>query len=725
MNSRASTDPWPETAPRPSLGERLGKLLGRELAPYPGRLGRALRMTLLCVAVVMVCMAWEIPEAAVAAYLIFFASRDDAGSSAIMGLALIIIVILAIAMALVVTTITAGEPLLRILTMATLVFGSMFLTSASRLGPVASALAMVLAMALTAPDLVGYPELITRAFLWLIPMVLVPMALLILLDLLMGRDPVRLYRDNLRRRFAAAATMLSAPGPIGRRSVFAVMRDANRDTATFSRMARLLRALPTPALDRLESLERLSTRLITALAAAPAAELTRHGREQPRVQALQAILDGLDRRPRAEHPTRVEHPAVAETVVATNPAASAAGLEIDRVLVALTAVIGGDADAVARCRGEDPPGEAESFFTADAFSNPEHARFAFKTTLAVLLCYLFYVGLDWPGIHTCVITCFFVALGSVAETLHKLTLRLIGCLIGALLSYGVIIFGFPHMESIGDLALVIAAVSFVSAWISLGSERSSYIGMQIALCFFLAVLHGFGPSFDLSIARDRIIGVVVGNLAIAILFVSFWPVSAAGKIRRHFRDALGCIRALLAGSLAPANIARTGDRFNTALCSAAVALELLDFEPGRVRPRPMQRVAAQRLRVLCENLYLTAAMLAQQRAPDPVTPPLPDAIAVELQHRDGVRADTLTAFIEWIGVTDSMEPEGRTDTGDVAANQSPHAAPPPGSDAHPTAEPSPDVGPIWLAGFLRERERLYRQFDDLLAELVAEARNAR
>jgi uncharacterized membrane protein YccC len=168
-------------------------------------------MTLLCVAVVIVCMAWEIPEAAVAAYLIFFASRDDAGSSAIMGFALIIIVILAIAMAFVVTTITAGAPLLRILSMATLVFGSMFLTSASRLGPVASALAMVLAMALTAPDLVGYPELITRAFLWLIPMVLVPMALLILLDLLMGRDPVRLYRDNLRRRFAAAATMLSAP----------------------------------------------------------------------------------------------------------------------------------------------------------------------------------------------------------------------------------------------------------------------------------------------------------------------------------------------------------------------------------------------------------------------------------------------------------------------------------------------------------------------------------
>ncbi len=149
-------------------------------------------------------------------------------------------------------------------------------------------------------------------------------------------------------------------------------------------------------------------------------------------------------------------------------AGTAAGQEIDRVLAhlaAVAAVAAGDAEVIRRSRGEAEAGESEPLFAPDAFSNPGHARFAFKTTLAVMFCNLFYIGLDWPGIHTCVITCFYVALGSVAETLHKLTLRIVGCLIGAVLAYGAMVFVFPTQNTIGDLALVIGAVTFVSAWI--------------------------------------------------------------------------------------------------------------------------------------------------------------------------------------------------------------------------------------------------------------------
>jgi hypothetical protein len=75
-------------------------------------------MAVLCVAVAVVCMAWQVPEAAIGAYLIFFVSKDDAGSSAILGLALIIVVVLAVTLAFLVTGATAGDPLLRVLTMA-------------------------------------------------------------------------------------------------------------------------------------------------------------------------------------------------------------------------------------------------------------------------------------------------------------------------------------------------------------------------------------------------------------------------------------------------------------------------------------------------------------------------------------------------------------------------------------------------------------------------------
>jgi len=60
-----------------------------------------------------------------------------------------------------------------------------------------------------------------------------------------------------------------------------------------------------------------------------------------------------------------------------------------------------------------------SFFAADAFSNPEHVQYALKTTAAAMICYLVYSALSWPGIHTCLITCYVVALSSTAETIEN------------------------------------------------------------------------------------------------------------------------------------------------------------------------------------------------------------------------------------------------------------------------------------------------------------------
>jgi multidrug resistance protein MdtO len=714
-----------------------GQWLRTELAPTPGRLGQALRITLLCVATVVVCMAWQIPEAALAAFLIFFASKDDAGSSAIEGFALILVVILAISLALVITAMTAGDPLVRLLTMAGLVFGGVFLSRTTPSGPLANSLAMVFAMALTAPDLVGYPDLITHAFLWMIPTVLVPMGLLILLNLVAGRSPARLYRDTLRRRFMAASDLFQSPGQGQRQALLAILRNGDSDTATYNQMVRRLNLLSEAQLAYLEALERLSTRLLTALAVLPTATVTGEPAwAEQRLALLASLIRQLERGGlpplvspgTTSSPSRVptafaasSPPVTLKTSAAWSPPAtptasvalptpaaldsSAALGEIDQVLDAVTAVCQGDARVIAASRGEVPPPPPTAFLVADAWTNPEYARFAFKTSLAVMLCYLFYIGLDWPGIHTCVITCFYIALSSVAETLHKLSLRLMGCLIGALLSYGVILYGFPHIQSIDGLILVIAPVTFVSAWIYLGSERSAYLGLQVALCFYLATLHDFGPSFDLGIPTERLIGILVGNVAIAGIFIALWPVSAEGSIRRHFRAVLAKIGELLREPSGPAVVARLEDRVNNELTAAGAGLELLIFEPSKIRPQGERRAAALKLLRLCEDLYLTAALLAQQRL---AAKAIPAPVTARLRQEDELRAQAIQAFLD-------RRPTGLTDP----AGGGP--APQPWEEEVVSAAGEDP----WLRGFLKERARLYRHFDDQLAVMIREAIHAR
>ena len=103
---------------------------------------------------------------------------------------------------------------------------------------------------------------------------------------------------------------------------------------------------------------------------------------------------------------------------------------------------------------------------------------------AAVSAYVIYTGADWPGIRTALITCFFVAQGTLGETLHKLALRLGGAAIGALIGGLTIVYVLPQMTDIGDLSILIAAVSAICAWVATSSERLAYAGMQSALAFY-------------------------------------------------------------------------------------------------------------------------------------------------------------------------------------------------------------------------------------------------
>jgi multidrug resistance protein MdtO len=55
----------------------------------------------------------------------------------------------------------------------------------------------------------------------------------------------------------------------------------------------------------------------------------------------------------------------------------------------------------------------------DAFDNPEYVHFAIKGSLAALIRYVLFIGFDYPGIYTSVITCFVVSLSTIGASNQK------------------------------------------------------------------------------------------------------------------------------------------------------------------------------------------------------------------------------------------------------------------------------------------------------------------
>ena len=178
----------------------------------------------------------------------------------------------------------------------------------------------------------------------------------------------------------------------------------------------------------------------------------------------------------------------------------------------------------------------KSLFVPDAFTNPAHVRFALKVTLATMICYIIYSGVDWFGIHTAFITCVFIALESTGATLRKGILRTVGCIIGGLLALCSIIFLVPHMETIASLVVLVACVSALAGWVATGTERIAYAGLQIAFAFFYGLFQGYAPDTDLHNVRNRVVGILLGLIVTALVFHFVWPERASDRLRDVLRQ---------------------------------------------------------------------------------------------------------------------------------------------------------------------------------------------
>jgi multidrug resistance protein MdtO len=296
--------------------------------------------------------------------------------------------------------------------------------------------------------------------------------------------------------------------------------------------------------------------------------------------------------------------------------------EMERIVALIPEVFQRDevVDGSKNARGRD---WWRALLLPDAFQNPEYQRFALAGCLAASVCYVLYNALDWPGISTSVLTCIVTALSTVGNSLQAQFLRLAGFVIGGLvLGISAQILILPGIDTIFGFTLFFAAGTAIAAWFATSSPRLSFFGVQIALAFYFVNLQDYRIQTDLTIARDKVIGVLLGILAMGFFFDRFGTKSDKEQLLKllerivRMLAQLGVSPVVRGKAIAASQITRLRSQINDSFASLESQLDAARFE-FEFRHRREEDAAEceriQRAQPAMRSIYLLELSLLSHR----------------------------------------------------------------------------------------------------------------
>lgn len=522
-------------------GVSLRTFISRELAPFPGRIDAVWRFLLSSALVIVISMALQVPFLALSLITVFFTAQENTVLTKLSGIVLMIGTTLAVAASILLLKLTLDYPLLRILGACAIAFCGMYFMRISKFGSIGFLVTLVVIYGQSFPDYNNDPEALSRLFLWIWVATIYPILLTIAVNLLLlPPRPIRLLTDEMLRQLGRVDAQLearrvgSAIPPLASDTVQRGMLTLHRHLAFAVQGDAAFGRNKARHLMRIAAVDRLHT------AAAHLSQLP----ETPISPAQQAYLERV----------RATCEALTTSVIAGKPFIHPPKApddkpiidRLDSILSEMAHALQAAADAEAQAP-EAVPKTKEGMLAADALSNPVYGQFALKTVLAAMFSYALYTGVQWPGIHTALMTCIILALPSAGATTHKGVTRIVGCVLGSIISLAATVFIVPHLDSIVGLLAMTLPVVALGAWIAAGSPRTNYIGVQLIFAYALALLGHFGPTTDITEIRDRMIGILVGIAVSTVVANTLWP-EREGKaltsaLARLLRSIAGLARA--------------------------------------------------------------------------------------------------------------------------------------------------------------------------------------
>ncbi|MGB8538101.1 MAG: FUSC family protein [Acidobacteriaceae bacterium] len=502
-----------------------------ELAPYPGRISTVIRMTIAATLVMIIVVTFRIPNAALAGFFSLLLARENLAVTWLGGRLIVVGFVLASLYTLLGVMLFRGYPMTHFFWVIASLYLVFFVMRTTTNYAAAAAFAIPIGVALPVWDRALPSEVQVEGTLWPIVIIAVGAGATVVTEALYRifdrSDPLITFGDDLllavQQVTGSLASLHAPPSAVLDRVLQYKMIGTGRLRATLQRQGLdpALRAQRSAAIS-------LAGRLI-ALAADLGPTPPQPGDDDAiRLRALSQRL-GVIRTELRESGIVSASAAVLEG----RPSSRFPMLqEMERTVALLTEVFQRD-EIVGGSRNAPAPDWWRTLLVPDAFRNPEYLRFAFAGCLAASVCYFFYNAVDWLGIFPSVLTCIVTALGTIGSSVQAQFLRLAGFVAGGLvLGISAQILILPALDSVFGFALFFAAGTAIAAWFATSSPRLSYFGVQMALAFYFVNLQDFRVETDLTIARDKVVGVFVGILAMGLIFDRFGPKSDVDQLQK-------------------------------------------------------------------------------------------------------------------------------------------------------------------------------------------------
>lgn len=534
--------------PRPLVWLR--DFLKEELAPYPGRGILVARVVIAATVVMIVTMTFRIPNGAYAGIYAFLVSRVDPVSTVRDAKQMLIAFALGATYTIIGAALVTGDAMLRLLWVVGTLLVIFYGLSAILNYSAAMRFGYIIIITIPIWDLHTTAEIKVENTLWAVLALSVSIVLTAGIELLFAAlKPSHDLQRSIDERLDSVEEVVrcyASGQPVGEKISNQITRLGLLGTSRL-RSVLVRSAKSVNYGEQMGAAVALVGRLVDLAANLKSLDIKVSDEDRKRFQVLGENVAGIRADLLAERVPHLSKVAENSELAGSIPLLQ----EMERTVRMITEVFAGSQSL--STHPLLPPSDAPpaKFFAPDAFTNPDHIKFALKGCLAASLCYIIYTGLDWPEISTSVTTCYLTALSTIGASRQKQVLRFIGAAAGGLLGLAAQVFILPSVDSIFGFTLLFLAVTIVASWIATSGPRLSYLGIQFAVAFYLINLQEFKFQNSLTVERDRVVGILLGLMMMWFVFDQLWGVPTAVEMRKAFVSVLRSLAQLARGPFSP------------------------------------------------------------------------------------------------------------------------------------------------------------------------------